>query len=63
MGYNVPHYIGGQLIHETDTEAQAIYNPALGEIIGQFILRQRQPVIELWLLPKRQEMNGRKPLL
>lgn len=35
MGYNVPHYIGGQLINETDTEAQAIYNPALGEIIGQ----------------------------
>lgn len=35
MGYNVPHYIGGQPINETSTEAQSIYNPALGEIIGQ----------------------------
>lgn len=35
MGYNVPHYIGGQLINESNTEAHPIYNPALGEIIGQ----------------------------
>lgn len=35
MGYNVPHYIGGQPVNETNTEAQSIYNPALGEIIGQ----------------------------
>lgn len=35
MGYNVPHHIGGQLINETNTETQTIYNPALGEAIGQ----------------------------
>lgn len=35
MGYNVPHHIGGQLINETNTETHPIYNPALGEIIGQ----------------------------
>jgi malonate-semialdehyde dehydrogenase (acetylating)/methylmalonate-semialdehyde dehydrogenase len=35
MGYNVPHYIGGQLINESNTETHPIYNPALGEIIGQ----------------------------
>lgn len=35
MGYTVPHHIGGQLVHETNTESQSIYNPALGEVIGQ----------------------------
>jgi malonate-semialdehyde dehydrogenase (acetylating)/methylmalonate-semialdehyde dehydrogenase len=35
MGYNVPHYISGQLISETNTEGQSIYNPAIGEPIGQ----------------------------
>ncbi|KTD52911.1 CoA-acylating methylmalonate-semialdehyde dehydrogenase [Legionella quateirensis] len=35
MGYNVPHFIGGQLINETNTEAHPIFNPALGETIGQ----------------------------
>lgn len=35
MGYNVPHYIGGQLINESNTETHPIYNPALGETIGQ----------------------------
>ncbi|WP_298624884.1 CoA-acylating methylmalonate-semialdehyde dehydrogenase [uncultured Legionella sp.] len=35
MGYNVPHYIGGQLINESNTEIHPIYNPALGEVIGQ----------------------------
>lgn len=35
MGYNVPHFIGGQPIHETNTEYHAITNPALGELIGQ----------------------------
>ena len=35
MGYNVPHHIGGQLVNETNTESQSIYNPALGETIGQ----------------------------
>jgi len=35
MGYTVQHYIGGQLINETSTPSHPIYNPALGEIIGQ----------------------------
>lgn len=35
MGYNVPHYIDGQLINESNTETHPIYNPALGETIGQ----------------------------
>ena len=35
MGYNVPHFIGGQLINESNTEAHPIFNPALGETIGQ----------------------------
>lgn len=35
MGYTVPHYVGGQPINETNTESQSIYNPALGETIGQ----------------------------
>ena len=35
MGYIVPHYVNGQLIKETDTASHSIYNPALGEIIGQ----------------------------
>ena len=35
MGYNVSHHIGGQLVHETNTESHTIYNPALGEAIGQ----------------------------
>lgn len=35
MGYQVPHYIGGQEITDTRTEAHIIYNPALGEPIGE----------------------------
>lgn len=35
MGYTVPHFIGGQLITETNTQAHPIYNPAHGEPIGQ----------------------------
>ena len=35
MGYKVPHHIGGQLVNETNTEAHPIYNPAIGETIGQ----------------------------
>ena len=35
MGYIVQHYIAGQLINETNTSTHPIYNPALGEIIGQ----------------------------
>lgn len=35
MGYNVPHVIGGQLVHETNTQSHPIHNPALGEPIGQ----------------------------
>lgn len=34
MSYIVQHYIGGQLITE-DTTSHAIYNPALGEVVGQ----------------------------
>lgn len=35
MGYIVQHYIGGQLIDETSTTSHSVYNPALGEVIGQ----------------------------
>ncbi len=35
MTYLVPHYIGGQLINETSTASHSIYNPALGNVIGQ----------------------------
>jgi malonate-semialdehyde dehydrogenase (acetylating)/methylmalonate-semialdehyde dehydrogenase len=35
MGYTVPHHIGGQLVNETNTETHPIYNPAIGETIGQ----------------------------
>lgn len=35
MGYTVPHYIGGELIHEHGNNSQVIYNPAFGEAIGQ----------------------------
>ncbi len=35
MGYNVPHHIGGQPVNETNTESHPIYNPALGETIGE----------------------------
>ena len=35
MGYIVPHFIGGELVHETDTPNHPIYNPAHGETIGQ----------------------------
>lgn len=30
----IPHHIGGQLLHETHTESQPVFNPAYGEIIG-----------------------------
>ncbi|KTD76637.1 CoA-acylating methylmalonate-semialdehyde dehydrogenase [Legionella waltersii] len=35
MGYTVPHFIGGQLVNESNGESQSIYNPAYGEIVGQ----------------------------
>ncbi|KTC93870.1 CoA-acylating methylmalonate-semialdehyde dehydrogenase [Legionella cincinnatiensis] len=35
MGYIVQHYIDGQLLNETNTTGHSIYNPALGEVIGQ----------------------------
>jgi malonate-semialdehyde dehydrogenase (acetylating)/methylmalonate-semialdehyde dehydrogenase len=35
MGYLVPHYIGGQLINEASEQSHPIYNPALGEVVGQ----------------------------
>jgi malonate-semialdehyde dehydrogenase (acetylating)/methylmalonate-semialdehyde dehydrogenase len=35
MGYLVHHYIGGQLTKETSTQSHPIYNPALGEVVGQ----------------------------
>ncbi|MDP1603515.1 MAG: CoA-acylating methylmalonate-semialdehyde dehydrogenase [Legionella sp.] len=42
MVYTVPHYIGGQLITETGNKAQAIYNPALGEAIGEVYFASSQ---------------------
>lgn len=35
MSYKVHHYVGGQLIEESNTHSHPIYNPALGEVIGQ----------------------------
>ncbi|BCA93882.1 methylmalonate-semialdehyde dehydrogenase (acylating) [Legionella antarctica] len=35
MVYNVPHHIGGQAVNETNTESHPVYNPALGEAIGE----------------------------
>jgi len=35
MGYTVPHYVDGQPVNEANTESHSIYNPALGESIGQ----------------------------
>lgn len=35
MGYMVQHYVGGQLVNETSTASHPVYNPALGEIVGQ----------------------------
>ena len=35
MGYVVQHYIGGQLINETNTTSHSVNDPALGEVIGQ----------------------------
>lgn len=35
MGYTVPHFIDGRPFSETDTPSRLIYNPALGEPIGQ----------------------------
>lgn len=35
MGYHVPHFIDGQLRSETETAACSLYNPALGEPIGE----------------------------
>jgi malonate-semialdehyde dehydrogenase (acetylating)/methylmalonate-semialdehyde dehydrogenase len=35
MSYIVPHYVGGQLINENQDGSHSIYNPALGEVIGQ----------------------------
>ena len=35
MEYTVPHYIGNQAVTDTSTQNHFIYNPALGESIGQ----------------------------
>jgi malonate-semialdehyde dehydrogenase (acetylating)/methylmalonate-semialdehyde dehydrogenase len=35
MGYTVNHHIGGELVKESNPENHPIYNPALGEVIGQ----------------------------
>lgn len=35
MGYIVQHYIDGQLINKTNNTCHSVYNPALGEVIGQ----------------------------
>ncbi|MGC1183102.1 CoA-acylating methylmalonate-semialdehyde dehydrogenase [Legionella sp.] len=35
MGYLVQHYVGGKIINESSTASHPIYNPALGELIGQ----------------------------
>ncbi|KTD20944.1 methylmalonate-semialdehyde dehydrogenase [acylating] (MMSDH), oxidoreductase [Legionella lansingensis] len=35
MGYTVPHYIGGKTFTATTSTSHTIYNPALGEAIGQ----------------------------
>ncbi|KTD26240.1 MULTISPECIES: CoA-acylating methylmalonate-semialdehyde dehydrogenase [Legionella] len=35
MGYVVPHYIGGEKLTTTTANPHTIYNPALGEAIGQ----------------------------
>lgn len=35
MVYKVPHHINGQLVEETNSEGQNIYNPATGEVIGE----------------------------
>ncbi len=34
MVYTVPHYLDGQLVNETSETPHLIYNPALGEVIG-----------------------------
>lgn len=35
MSYTVQHFVGGQLINDPSTPSHPIYNPALGEVIGQ----------------------------
>lgn len=35
MVYIIPHFIGGQSIKETHTASHPIFNPALGEVVGQ----------------------------
>lgn len=35
MGYRVQHYIGGRFINENDAKSHSIYNPALGEVVGE----------------------------
>jgi malonate-semialdehyde dehydrogenase (acetylating)/methylmalonate-semialdehyde dehydrogenase len=35
MGYIVQHYIGGQLINESNTTSHPVYNPASGEAVGE----------------------------
>jgi malonate-semialdehyde dehydrogenase (acetylating) / methylmalonate-semialdehyde dehydrogenase len=35
MGYVVPHYIAGKTFTDTTTKGHDIYNPAIGEAIGQ----------------------------
>ncbi|MFT4058476.1 MAG: CoA-acylating methylmalonate-semialdehyde dehydrogenase [Legionella sp.] len=35
MGYIIQHYLGGQSINENNTPSHPVYNPALGETVGQ----------------------------
>ncbi len=35
MGYTVPHFINGEPLSATTASSHAIYNPALGKVIGQ----------------------------
>ncbi|QDP71349.1 CoA-acylating methylmalonate-semialdehyde dehydrogenase [Legionella israelensis] len=35
MGYHVPHFIDGKIATETETISRSVYNPAVGEPVGQ----------------------------
>ncbi|MFV0821704.1 CoA-acylating methylmalonate-semialdehyde dehydrogenase [Legionella micdadei] len=41
MGYVVPHYIGGEKLTISTANPHTIYNPALGEAIGQVIFADK----------------------
>jgi malonate-semialdehyde dehydrogenase (acetylating) / methylmalonate-semialdehyde dehydrogenase len=42
MVYTVHHYIGGQVVTETSNKIHTIYNPAMGEAIGEVHFASRQ---------------------